>query len=274
MTSSPDSEPSGFATATAVTTAGNGHYTAVIQPGWDILGAANGGYLLAMPTRALIQATGRQPVTVTGHYLAPGTPGPVVISTEIIKEGRTFTTAAARTLAGERALLAVQGTFGQFDTASDILLQDATAPAMPPADQIPRFRHDPASELPPPFVERLEIRIHPDDTAFAQGKPSGKARMRAWVRLLDDEPVDACALVMAADCLPPTTFNAGLPIAWTPTLELTVHIRAIPRPGWLRLDFATRFVSNGRLEVDGLIWDADDRLVAQSRQIALIPRSS
>jgi hypothetical protein len=29
-------------------------------------------------------------------------------------------------------------------------------------------------------------------------------------------------------------FNARLPVAWTPTVELTAHIRASPAPGWLR----------------------------------------
>lgn len=96
--------------------------------------------------------------------------------------------------------------------------------------------------------------------------------MRAYWRLLDDEPVDGIALLLAADSLPPTTFNSGLAVAWTPTLELTVHVRARPRPGWLRLDYRTRFISHGRLEIDGLIWDADDQLVAQSRQLALVPQ--
>ena len=61
---------------------------ASIDPGWEIAGNANGGYLLAMATRALTNATGRpDPVTVTAHYLSPGRPGSVRIATQIIKEG-------------------------------------------------------------------------------------------------------------------------------------------------------------------------------------------
>jgi acyl-CoA thioesterase len=67
-------------------------------------------------------------------------------------------------------------------------------------------------------------------------------------------------------------FNANLPLAWTPTLEMTTHVRAMPAPGWLRCRFTTRFVTGGLLEEDGEIWDQSGRLVALSRQLALVPR--
>jgi hypothetical protein len=51
-----------------------------------------------------------------------------------------------------------------------------------------------------------------------------------------------------------------------------VHVRGVPAPGPLRCVFRTRFVHGGLLEEDGEVWDARDRLVAQSRQLALTPR--
>jgi acyl-CoA thioesterase len=56
-------------------------------------------------------------------------------------------------------------------------------------------------------------------------------------------------------------------------LELTTHVRARPAPGWLACSFATRFITGGFLEEDGEVWDATGRLVAQSRQLALLPRA-
>jgi hypothetical protein len=78
--------------------------------------------------------------------------------------------------------------------------------------------------------------------------------------------------VLAADAFPPTAFNGDLPLGWTPTLELTVHVRRRPAPGWLRCINRTRFVSSGFLEMDGEVWDASGHLVVQSRQLALVPR--
>ena len=70
--------PGPFATATAVQPAAAGQWSAFIHPGWDIAGNANGGYLLAIAARAITTATGQpDPLTITGHYLAPGKPGPV-----------------------------------------------------------------------------------------------------------------------------------------------------------------------------------------------------
>jgi acyl-CoA thioesterase len=54
------------------------------------------------------------------------------------------------------------------------------------------------------------------------------------------------------------------------TIQLTVHLRAKPAPGWLACRATTRFVSGGYHEEDFEIWDANGTLVAQSRQLALL----
>src|SRR5215472_17161515 len=113
-----------FATATAVqpSTAGQpgtaSQWSASIHPGWDIAGNANGGYLLALATRALVRAGGRpDPVTVTAHYLSPGQPGSVRVTTQILKEGKRFSTGTATMFSGSRPLLVVLGTFGDLSQA-------------------------------------------------------------------------------------------------------------------------------------------------------------
>lgn len=78
---------------------------------------------------------------------------------------------------------------------------------------------------------------------------------------------------MAADVFPPTAFNARLPVTWVPTVELTTHIRRRPEPGWLRCRFISRHIAGGFMEEDGEVWDRSGRLVAQSRQLALVPRT-
>ncbi len=260
-----------FAAATSVAPAGDGLWTATITPGWDIAGNANGGYLLAMATRALVAATERpDPVSITAHYLSPGKPGPVEISTAIVKEGKRFATATATLSAAGRPILIALGTLGDLGHAEGPELVDGEAPELPPPDLCVPV--ETTGTFSPPFVKRVELRIHPDDAGFAAGAPSGRALMRGWFRLRHDEPVDTVALLCAIDAFPPTAFNTRLPVGWTPTIELTGHVRGRPAPGWLRCRFTTRFVTRGFLEEDGEAWDSTDRLVAQSRQLALVPR--
>lgn len=76
-------------------------------------------------------------------------------------------------------------------------------------------------------------------------------------------------LLLLADSYPPVIFDAGVPVAWAPTLELTVQVRRHPAPGWLRVVTSGRFLTDGYFEEDVEIWDAEDRLVALSRQLAL-----
>ena len=251
---------------------GSSRWLGAINPGWDIAGNANGGYLLAIGARAMAAALGRpDPISLTAHYLAPGKPGPVTVEVNTVKQGRTFATATATLIAGTRPVLAALGTFGELSGQPSVQLVDQEPPPMPRPEACVLI--EPTDTFPPPFMGRVELRLHPDDATFLGGNPSGNALMRGWFRLRDDEVTDTTALLCAVDAFPPTVFNAHLPVAWTPTIELTAHIRARPEPGWLRCRFATHFVTGGFLEEDGEVWDAADRLVAQSRQLALVPRS-
>ncbi|AQA17182.1 diacylglycerol kinase [Halioglobus japonicus] len=259
-----------FAQATAVTP-DNGAFNAEIHPGWDIGGNANGGYLIALAARAMSAASRPHPVSVTAHYLSPGRPGPVNISTQVVKTGRTFTTLRGTVMGPEKPILELLGCFGEVENVDGTVLVDAEPPAMPPPDEC--FKLEPSERgFPPPLMGKLDMRMHPEDAAAFEGRPTGQPQTRGWIRFPDDEPVDAFALMLFADAFPPTIFNTELPIGWVPTVEMTTQIRGIPEPGWLRCRFSTRFITGGVLEEDGEIWDESGRLVALSRQLALTPR--
>ena len=261
-----------FSTSTAVHRIDATHWDAPVAPGWDIAGNANGGYLLALAARGMAEASGRpDPVTITAHYLSPAQEGPAVLDAAVVRSGKRFATVSASLTAGDRRLLQVLGTFGDLSVSGDGPERvEAAPPDLPvPDDCVPR-RADEGLVL--PFLDRVELRLHPDDARFQQGEPSGEPRVRGWFRLRHGEQLDTLALLVAIDAFPPTAFNARLPVAWTPTVELTAHVRARPAPGWLACAFTTRFVTGGFLEEDGEVWDATGRLVAQSRQLALVPR--
>jgi acyl-CoA thioesterase len=261
-----------FSRATAVTRGRDWAWQGEVLPGWDIAGNANGGYLLALVGRALTLATGRpHPVTTTAHFHRPGRAGPVDVEVATVNATRRFSTATATLRCADGPVLSALGTLGDLTSTTGPELVTATPPPMPdPEECVPLVPGE--TGFPPPFTGRVELRLHPDDARFRDGARGGAARMRGWFRLRDGEPVDALGLLCAVDAFPPTVFNTDLPIAWTPTLELTVHVRALPDPGWLRCAFASRNVAGGFLEADGEVWDTTGRLVAQSRQLALVPR--
>jgi acyl-CoA thioesterase len=262
-----------FADASAVAAAGDGAWKAEVQPDWDIFGIANGGYLMAIASRAMSEAAGgRLPVSITAHFTRPVSAGTIMVTVDPVKEGRRFSTLRATVTASSDSI-SLLGSFAepQFG-ATEHLYAGAEPPEMPPPEECIRALPSADGPLPPPLMAQFEERIHPDDVGPLQGKPSGTARMRGWLRLHDGEPHDAFALLLAADSFPPAVFNADLPLAWTPTLEMTTQIRGTPAPGWLRCQFTTRFVTGGLLEEDGEIWDETGHLVALSRQLALVPR--
>jgi len=124
----------------------------------------------------------------------------------------------------------------------------------------------------PPVLEVGDLRLDPATAGWAVGRPGGRACVQAWFRFHDGREPDPLVLLLAVDALPPTTFELGR-MGWAPTLELTAHVRARPAPGWLRLRHESRNMAGGMFEEDCEVWDSTGRLVAQSRQLALQPRS-
>jgi len=258
-----------FSGATAVTTTGEGRWSGEIAPGWDIAGNADGGYLAAIAARAAALAVDRpDPVTVTAHFLAPGRPGPIELATTPIKAGRRFATVGATMTSGATPVLALLGSFGDLSDRPGLERVDAEPPSLPSPEECVAL--EPTDTFPPPFVGKVELRLDPGLGEIGSGP--GRPRVAGWFRLRDGEPIDTLSLLVAVDAFPPTVFFADLPVAWVPTIELTTHVRARPAPGWLACAFTTRFITGGFLEEDGEVWDSTGRLVAQSRQLALLPR--
>lgn len=256
-------------------------FDGAIHPGWDILGNANGGYLMALAARAMSRVTARPDCfTITAHYLSPAPVSAARIDVRPVRSGRRFATATASLFLtdepggdGGREALRVMATMGDLSTdPGGPTKMTAGCPDITPWDDCPVIAETTINEF--AFIHgRLGTRIDPRDGVFRNGTPSGTGTMRGWFAFRDDRPIDSLALLLACDAFPPAAFNLDMPTNWVPTVELTVHVRAIPAPGPVACFFRTRFVQNGLLEADGEVWDSRGVLVAQSRQLALAPRA-
>jgi acyl-CoA thioesterase len=262
-----------FDEASRVERSGDDTWKAEVQPGWDIFGISNGGYLMAIASRAMSEAAdGRLPVTITTHFTRPVSAGAAEVQVQPIKVGRNFTTMRAELSAGSGSQSLLGSLAVPEAMGGDTLYMDGEPPDLPDPDDCVLAVPAEEGPLPPPLVGLIEERIHPDDAQALTANQSGVARMRGWFRLLDDEPMDVFTLLFVADAFPPAVFNTQLPLGWTPTVEMTTQVRSAPATSWLRCRFTTRFVTGGMLEEDGEIWDEEGRLLALSRQLALVPR--
>jgi hypothetical protein len=261
---------------TAVTPRVPGVYDTDLSAGWTIFGAVNGGYLLAVLGRALADTLPHSdPFTVSAHYLSASRPGPAVVRTQTVRTGRTLSTGQASLFqhdeeGREVERIRVLASYGDLDALPDDVRTSAKPPAIPPISQCLGPEDGPAPDADQqPIAERLMLKLDPSTIGWALGQPSGKGEMRAWFGLADGRDADPLSLLLAVDALPPTAFDLGI-AGWVPTVELTVHVRSRPAPGPVRVSITTRNLAGGFLEEDAEVWDSQDRLVAQSRQLARV----
>ena len=258
----------------AVTSAGDGRYDADLSAGWLVGGGVNGGYLLSVVGNAIRSELPAKPdpLALSAYFLSPGTPGPATVAVDVRREGGTVATVAAELRQGDDTRITALATYGDLDRRAGDVRTTASEIDLPPRDQCVSNRHAPEDVKKfAALMERFEMLFHPDQIGWAVGEPSGRGELSAWFRMVDGREPDPLQLLMVVDALPPVTFDLGQ-MGWAPTLELSVHVRAKPAPGWLKVRHVTRNVAGGMFEEDCEVWDSSGRLVAQSRQLAMLPR--
>lgn len=264
----------------AVNPVGDGEYAAELDGGWSVGGGLNGGYLLALVANAVrtaLSGSGEvEPVSVSCYYLSPARPGSARVRIRPVRVGGQRATVAATLVQDEDGAaterLTVLAMHGPLEDGA-VERQDAV-PALPPREHcVPTTMAPEEVRRVAPLMERFDLRLDPAYAGWATGQPSGNGVIQGWLSLADGRSWDPTGLLLAVDALPPATFDLGKP-GWAPTVELTVHVRAHPAPGPLVVRHETRNVSGGYFEEDCGVWDSTGRLVAQSRQLALLPRST
>jgi len=260
-----------FDLATEATPLGNGVYNTPIQERWNIgPGIANGGYLLSIAANAMRAECGRaHPLSVTAHYLSPGIEGPATTHVDVVKAGRRLTTMTGSLRSGDKEIIRVLGTFGDVSEDEGLQHIDLQPPDLPPFNECEKRAPNP--DMPPSLGSRLDSRFHPDDIGWITNNHAGRAEIRTYFSFADGRDVDTLALLLASDAGPPVLFNKYGLIGWAPTVELTVHIRAVPAPGPIACKFYSNVIQGGYFEENGELWDSSGRLVAMSRQLALAP---
>jgi len=256
-------------------------FVADLPASWRVhKGPINGGLTVSVALKGLVERLRGQlghpdPLCVSAFYLAAADPGPTEVRTEVIRAGRSMSTGQAsvwqpgrdgRPLARLRAI----ATFADLGSVADDARTVARPPYLPPPQEcvpisdLAGYPHDEVE-----VMQHYDMRIDPDTTGGPDGRPTGLGQLRAWFRMSDGREPSALMLPLVVDAFPPIAWDLGVS-GWVPTLELTVHVRARPAPGWLRVEITSTNLAGGFVEEDAEVWDSADRMVAQARQLAKV----
>ena len=229
-------------------------------------GTQHGGFLLELlATSALAGGTHPDPLAVSGHFLSAPRLGPARVRVEVLRTGRSVSTVRAALVQEGRTCLDAVVTAGRLGVPGPPAYVDAAPPALPPLEACVRNERQ-EGEPRNGITEQLDLRLDPVAAGWLSA-PSDRAEVRGWVRYVSGADAGPLQLLCLADALPPVTFALGLR-GWVPTVELTVHVRARPAPGWLRVVQRASLLQDGWLDETCEIWDSNDRLVAQATQLA------
>ena len=218
----------------------------------------------------------RRPRSLTLHYLRPPVEGEVDVEVVVERSGRTVTNVSARMHQDGRtlvlALVALASDRDEviaFDETPGLPTLDDGA-AVPPPTDVPVTEVDPDRDV--PMRQHYDLRWVLGDLPFRPGEGARRARTGGWLRPAEPEPVDEVVLVAMADAwMPPIFCRVEQPLA-VPTIDLTVHFRARPADplDHCFVEFDSPVARDGYLVEHGRILGADGRLLAESRQLAVV----
>lgn len=268
-----------FEDATAVSPVAPGRYLADVDRSWWIVNGPNGGYVAALVLRAVLAEVAdpvRRPRSISLHFLRPPAEGPLDIEVTVERAGRTVTNVSARAAQeGRTAVLALAALAVDRDGAVDFD-EGPGLPTLPDGRPVPAVGDVPIVDVDPdrdvPMRAHYDLRWVLGDLPFHPGDGERRALSGGWLRPADDVPVDEVVLTAMSDAwMPPVFSRSSEPLA-VPTVDLTVHLRALPEDPFDHcfVEFASPVATGGYLVEHGRILSPSGRLLAESRQLAVL----
>lgn len=258
----------GFDADSAVEPLGDGAYEASIVADWSAPPGPNGGYIAALNLRAIRAEVGdpaKLPRSLTLHYLRPPQPGEVRIEVAVERSGRTATTCTARmSQGGKLTTIALCVLTTDYEGVADWTLPPPEVPAPEEVEPIRMW------EGAPSIFGKLETRVLFGPMPFTKGE---EAVTGGWLRARDETHLSPELLALYTDAWWPPPFGVLGEVALAPTLELTIHFRAHPpedADALVLARFRAEASIDGLFDEQGEVWSRDGRLLAQSRQLALL----
>ncbi|MRH87141.1 thioesterase family protein [Nocardia sp. SYP-A9097] len=263
---------------------GIGRYAGVIDRVWTIGKKLHGGTMVAGSAAAATEWLRRTaperaemfPIAASSDFLGAPDPGEVEYEVRTRKIGRQICLIDASLIQNGRTLVHTAFTFGHLDDTAPVYSADHAGdmPAEPDEHALGYDDDSPMGKI-VHVAQGASVAIDAKWARFLAGE-TAEPRLRLWIRPFDgdeqDPDVAAFFAMMAADMSPPVPMNLGH-FGWAPTVQLTTYLRRRPAPGWLRVIAHAREVGGRMFDEDQIVIDSTGAIIAQSRQLALIPQS-
>jgi acyl-coenzyme A thioesterase PaaI-like protein len=269
-----------FTTAMTLREAEPGVYDGELNKHWTIGPKVHGGAMMALCAQAERTACAAgspdvEPVAISASFLWAPDPGPMRLVTAVRKRGRRVSVVDVELLQGDRTAVHAVVNLGEPEHFS------------PGGDTAPLLSANPVAELmapePPDDVEPIGpghplaglvhlgegCEIRPLLSTMQPGSAERPPMLQMWARPRGVAP-DALFALMCGDLSAPVTFAVDR-TGWAPTIALTAFLRARPADGWLRVVCTCLEIGHDWFDEDHIVVDSLGRLVAQSRQLAMVP---
>lgn len=247
---------------------GGGVHRVVVTSDWDTANKTpNGGYILALLQHAaMLESAHPDPLTIAITYFRPAQPGPAEVRVREVRKGRRVSTYDAILVQGEKEIAHAVLSTHDWDATGTVEHTPHAAPEIPGPEEC-----GDAGDLVPmgmvPILDRYVYR-GAQPPGWLVGKPTGVTESLGWIRAKDERRVDSLLAGAMTDAFPPVTAEIGH--LASATIQLTVHYRRRPDTLWALGHVQTRHVIHGYHDEDVELWDEQGRLVAQSRQLAIL----
>jgi hypothetical protein len=280
-----------FTTAMTLREVDPGVFEGELDRCWTIGPKVHGGVLLALCANAARTARAAsngqvaglepvlQPVAVSASFLSAPDPGAVRLVTSTRKRGRRISVVDVELIQGDRTAVHAVVNLGEPEhfraggppgsaakpllTANPVV--DLMAPE-PPDDIEPIGPGHPMAGL-VNLGEGCDIRpVLSTVRPRTDGRPPVH---QLWARPRG-VATDALFALMCGDLSAPVTFAVDR-TGWAPTVQLTAFLRGLPADGWLRVICTCLEIGHDWFDEDHIVVDRLGRLVAQSRQLAMVP---
>lgn len=254
--------------AVATTPLGDGVHRVTVTEDWHTAnGTPNGGYVLALLLHAVMQeATDPDPLSIAVTYFRPAQAGEAEIRVREVRAGRRVSTYDALLVQGDKEVAHAVVSTHDWDKAGSVSHTPHAAPSMP----APGACADLTTVIPAGMISILDRYTYRAAAipGWLEGSPSGTTESLCWIRTSDERPVDAMLAGAMCDAFPPVTAEIGH--LASATIQLTVHFRRRPETTWALGHVVSRHVIDGYHDEDVELWDEQGRLIAQSRQLAIL----